>query len=98
MTISEPMTVLTDYALAGVTGWLGWLLFRAQDAQAARGFWTLAFGALALSAALGGTYHGFAPALAESARQLLWKPTILAIGIASFEVILAVVEAKVQEV
>src|SRR5260370_457255 len=33
MTIAEPMTMLTDYALAGVTGWLGWRLFLARAMQ-----------------------------------------------------------------
>lgn len=82
--IDEPMTMLTDYALAGVTGWLGWLLFRARGGQAVRSYWALAFTALALAAALGGSYHGFAKALAESAQHLMWKATVLAIGIASF--------------
>lgn len=82
--IDEPMTMLTDYALAGVTGRLGWLLFRAREGQAVRSYWALAFAALALAAALGGSYHGFAKALAESVQHLLWKVTVLAVGIASF--------------
>jgi len=84
MTISEPTTMLTDYTLAGVTGWLGWLLFRMRDGQASRSLWSLAFIGLALGAALGGTYHGFAPAFAANVHFLLWKVTILTIGIASF--------------
>ncbi len=82
--IAEPMTLLTDYALAGVTGWLGWLLFRAQEGHAARSCWAVAFAALALSAALGGTYHGFAPSLAEGAQNLLWKATVMAVGVGTF--------------
>jgi hypothetical protein len=82
--IDAPMTMLTDYALAGVTGWLGWRLFRAREGQAVRSYWVLAFAALALAAALGGSYHGFATALTETVRQLLWKVTVLAIGFASF--------------
>ena len=84
MTIAEPMTLLTDYLLAGVTGWLGWLLFRAREGQAARSWWALAFAGLALAAVLGGTHHGFAPHLSESALFLLWKATLLAVGMASF--------------
>ena len=84
MTIAEPMTLLTDYALAGVTGWLGWLLFRAREGQAARASWALAFAALTVAAALGGTHHGFAPQLSEGTLLLLWKATVLAAGIASF--------------
>lgn len=81
------MTTLTDYALAGVTGWLAWLLFRLREAQTARSYWAAAFAALAVGAALGGTYHGFAPALPESAQYLLWKSTILTVGIATFAMV-----------
>ncbi len=82
--IAEPMTLLTDYALAGVTGWLAWSLFRAREGQRARSLWALAFAALALASALGGTWHGFAPAFAEIAVLLVWKATVLSVGIASF--------------
>ena len=82
--IAEPTTLLTDYALAGVTGWLAWSLLRAREGQRARSFWALAFAALALAAALGGTWHGFAPAFAEIAVILVWKATVLCVGIASF--------------
>jgi len=84
VTIAEPSTLLTDYALAGVTGWLAWSLFRAREGQRARSFWALAFAALALAAALGGTWHGFAPAFAAIAVLLVWKATVLSVGIASF--------------
>lgn len=84
MIIAEPMTLFTDFALAGVTAGLGWHLYRAQEGQAARAFWTAAFAALALSAVLGGIYHGFAPTLTEGARQFLWKATVLAVGVATF--------------
>ena len=82
--IAEPMTLLTDYALAGVTGWVAWSLFRAREGQRARSLWALAFAALALAAALGGTWHGFAPAFAAIAVLLVWKTTVLSVGIASF--------------
>ncbi len=84
MTIAEPMTMLTDYALAGVSGWLGVLLFRARTGQAARSSWALAFAALALAAALGGTYHGFAPQLSERTLDLIWQATVFTAGVASF--------------
>ena len=76
--------MLTDYALAGVTGWLAWSLYRARESQRARSFWALAFAALALAAALGGTWHGFAPAFAAIAVLLVWKATVVSVGIASF--------------
>lgn len=82
--IAEPTTLLTDYALAGVTGWLAYSLFRAREGQRARTLWALAFAALALAGALGGTWHGFAPAFAAIAVVLIWKTTVLSVGIASF--------------
>jgi uncharacterized protein DUF6962 len=82
--IGEPVTVLTDYLLAGVTGWLGWRLFRAREDQAARSGWALAFVALAAAALLGGSHHGFSSVLPDVARIVLWKTTLLAVGVASF--------------
>jgi hypothetical protein len=78
------MTLFTDYALAGVTGWLALALHRARTGRPARAFWTLAFAALALAALLGGTWHGFAPRLGDAAALLLWKGTVLSVGVASF--------------
>ena len=76
MTIHEPMTVLTDYALGGVAAWLSLLLFRCP--QTSRRLWALAFAALAAAAFLGGTWHGFLQS------SLLWKATTLSAGVASF--------------
>ena len=55
-----------------------------REVQRSRALWALAFAALALAAALGGTWHGFAPAFAPIAVLLLWKATVLCVGIASF--------------
>jgi hypothetical protein len=74
--ITEPSTMLTDYALAGVTGWLALRLSRRPDSQASRIAWIAAFGALALTAFLGGTYHGF--------RLPVWKATVFLAGFISF--------------
>jgi hypothetical protein len=78
MTISEPMTLVTDYVLAGVTGWLCFLLLKQRESQRSRFWWSFAFAALALGALLGGTWHGFFN------NALLWKATVLSVGVASF--------------
>ena len=75
MTLSEPTTLVTDYALGAVSAWLGFRL-----AATAR-LWSLAFFALALAAFLGGTWHG----LLQS--DALWKATVLAVGLASFAMV-----------
>jgi hypothetical protein len=87
MSIAEPITMLTDYALAAASALLAWRLFRALEGQASRRYWTVAFFALALAALSGGSYHGLAPMLSESLHGLLWKTTILSVGIASFSML-----------
>lgn len=74
--MNEPATVLTDYLLGAVAAWLAWLLFK--ESQNARRWWALAFAALAAGAFLGGTWHGFVQS------HLLWKATLLTLGVASF--------------
>jgi len=82
MSVSEPMTLATDYLLAGVTGWLAVLLFKKSEFQKSRKWWAIAFSALALGAFLGGTWHGLFQ------NPLLWKATLLAVGVASFGMVL----------
>ena len=74
--MTEPTTVLTDYALAAVSAWLGAKLFAAS-----RG-WAIAFLALALAALLGGTWHGFWKS------DALWKATTLSVGVASLGMVI----------
>jgi hypothetical protein len=70
--MNEPVTALTDYALAAVCGVLGSRLGSLSR------FWMLAFLALGLAAVLGGTWHGFWQG------DALWKATTLSVGVASF--------------
>lgn len=70
--LSEPVTLLTDYALGAVSACLGLRLFRFSR------YWALAFLALGVAAFLGGTWHGLFQ------HELLWKATLLAVGVASF--------------
>ena len=78
--ISEPMTLATDYLLAAVTAYLAIRILSLSERQNARRWWGIAFVALALGAALGGTYHGFEV-------EALWKPTIWSVGLASFAMV-----------
>jgi hypothetical protein len=83
MTIHEPATLLTDCLLAALAGWLGWRLRRARAAgnQAAR-WWSLALGLTALSALVGGFYHGFGPNFPAIAGPW-WTLTLLVICLVS---------------
>lgn len=75
MTIHEPMTMITDYLLGGVTAWMAFFLFKGKEIS--KKLWAIAIAALAVSAFLGGTHHGFAV-------EALWTPTLLVVGVASF--------------
>ncbi len=74
--IIEPSTMLTDYALAAVTGYLAFRLYKSGKSP----WWAVAFAALALTALLGGTYHGF--------RLPVWKTTLFLAGIISFSMVI----------
>ena len=82
--ISEPMTMLTDFALGAASAVFGWRLYQDAREERARRCWALAFGALAVSALLGGTHHGFAAAMSQATFAISWKVTIFAIGVFSF--------------
>lgn len=85
MQISEPTTMLTDYALAALTLVLAVFLNRAGrvNRQISIRLWATAFIAAAIAALAGGTSHGFALHLGENMKTALWKATVYSIGLAS---------------
>lgn len=86
MTISEPMTMLTDYLVTILAATLGIHLIIEGRARGMRSelLWGWAFMATALGALAGGTSHGFAVQLGEDGWTVAWKITVYAIGVASF--------------
>lgn len=81
MPIAEPMTVLTDYGLAAVAGALALALWGRAEGQVCRRLWACCFLAVALAAAAGGTWHGWAPRMARPAADALWLVTYSFIGL-----------------
>lgn len=79
--LAEPMTVATDWLLALVVGY--WALKLWPRPQASSRWWAMAFAASALAAAVGGAAHGFAPYLSPLGKQLIWKVTVMSVGLAS---------------
>ena len=85
MQVSEPMTLFTDYLLAGLVFYLGARLqtvWRRSGQQAVR-CWAVGFYASATAALAGGSYHGFLPYLEGLPSFLLWKFTVFAVGLAA---------------
>lgn len=85
LNITEPSTLLTDYALATLCAALAWRLRAAADAtrQRAVGVWALAFAATALGSLFGGTYHGFQLMLGERTAAAVWTLTTITVGAAA---------------
>lgn len=96
MRITEPTTMLTDYALAALGVWFGWRLVRGgrEAGEASRVLWGASFLALAVAAAAGGTAHGFAEVLGGVESSWIWKLTTFSIGLASAALLAAAVIAR----
>ncbi|MGB3309703.1 MAG: hypothetical protein WBG32_20305 [Nodosilinea sp.] len=84
--MAEPITTLSDYAIA-----LECLLF--AGLLLGRGWverlWAIAFGSVGGAAFLGGTIHGFSAVLTGDHHLWLWKGMLLALAIASFVILAA---------
>ena len=98
MSITEPMTMATDYLVAACGLWWGAGLARRARSGGQRtvGWWALGFGAIALAAFAGGTWHGFQRTLAPGASVVLWKATLLAAGLVGFAILAASFSAHVR--
>jgi hypothetical protein len=81
-TIHEPATTITDYILFLEGGLFAFLVFRVLDGfDPFRRALCLFLSGFALTAFLGGTVHGFFPDESTTAYQVLWRGTLLALGV-----------------
>ena len=94
MTVTEPATMLTDYALALLCLWFALSLGRRGEGRKL-GLWVAAFLVTAFAALAGGTAHGFRIPLGESHRPL-WTVTIAAIAAGSVLLVAAAVRSAVR--
>lgn len=85
MTISEPVTLLTDYALAVASLYFGHRTFHHPKACASISMklWAAAFVATAAASLFGGTFHGFVHHLGPGVQAGLWKATVYSVGLMS---------------
>jgi hypothetical protein len=102
LTITEPVTLVTDYILAVECLVFAVLLFRKAKNETPILLWSISFFTIALAAATGGTYHGFVQSLSVSISSALWKITLYAIGLSTFcmlsGMILAALKGKVRTI
>ena len=81
MPLSEPATMLTDYALTLLCGFFASSLHRRAEGRRV-GLWVAAFSVTAFAALAGGTAHGFRIPLGES-WSLVWRITVFSIAAGS---------------
>ena len=95
--ITEPTTMLTDYALAALSAALAIsLAARARKTPGRRvGLWIAAFSVTAVAALAGGSAHGFRVPLGDSWRSV-WSFTVVAIGAGSALLIAAGVRSVLR--
>lgn len=92
MTLLEPTTTLTDYALGILALVLGLRLWAAarREGQTSVRLWSLSFFSVTIAALAGGTSHGFAGVLSPLAHTVLWKTTVWSIGLTAALLLAAV--------
>ena len=97
MSFAEPVTTLTDYALAAaaVACAVSLLRFLNTDNRVSGWLWFGTFIASAVAGIAGGTWHGF-PAFDPYTRDLLWSLAMSGIGAAIAFVVAAIHAADVR--
>jgi hypothetical protein len=95
VTISEPMTLVTDYLLGTVSEVCAVFLLKHSVAlrQTSIRLWAFALMAAAMGSYVGGTYHGFQHALDPMVASALWKATTISMGVASFFLLVSAIVA-----
>ncbi len=94
MTVSEPATMITDYALTLLCAYFALSLLRRSLGQRI-GLWVSAFSVTAFAALAGGTAHGFRIPLEES-WSLVWKITVVSIALGSALLIAAGIRSALR--
>ena len=82
MSLAEPTTTLTDYALAAVaTAFSVRLFFSVRGlGKTCHWLWAVGFLTAAATTATGGTFHGFRQVLETTTSGALWNLTVFLIG------------------
>jgi hypothetical protein len=97
MSISEPMTMVTDYILAGISFALALSIVARSRAEGGwqTALWAAAFTVTGIAGLAGGTAHGFRAPLGES-WALVWNVTVWSIAVGSILLIAAGVRSAIR--
>lgn len=95
--MSEPTTVVTDYALAALALALAWRIQATRPGPcAAARLWAGSFVALAVAGLVGGTWHAIPVGAAPALRPVLWSITYVAIAAADLLLVAGAVQASLS--
>jgi len=94
MRISEPATMLTDYALALLSAFFAFSISLRSSARKPW-IWIAAFSLIGIAALTGGTAHGFRGPLGDN-WGLVWKITVSCIALGSALLIVAGIRSAVH--
>jgi hypothetical protein len=85
MQITEPVTMLTDYALAAASLAFALQLSRAIGPRnrVSAWLWCAGFLTSAVAALVGGTYHGFALEFDDATHRALWNVIVYSMGVSA---------------
>src|SRR5262245_24164146 len=85
MQITDPVTMLTDYALSAASLYFAFRLARMLGPRnrVSAWLWSAAFFASSVAALLGGIYHGFYLHFDALTLRVLWSVTVYAIGLST---------------
>ena len=98
MQITEPVTMLTDYAMGAASLRFGLLLLRRIGTRNRTTFrlWVIGFAGACVASLLGCTYHGFASYWSASGLRALWNATFYSIGFAGGCIVAGAVASDVH--
>jgi hypothetical protein len=96
--VTEPMTMITDYLLAGFAAALALLLLRKarRERLASVFLWVLAFFVATVAALAGGTAHGFKLYLGEANHAVIWRITVVSIGLTALLMLIAGIRSAIR--
>lgn len=80
MTITEPITTLTDYLLSISGATFAVLTLRLRGSHRALALWVLAFTCAAIAALAGGTFHGFKDYFNAATAKNMWDTAMIFVG------------------
>jgi len=84
----EPTTAITDFII-GVLGMaFGWQLFNIPDSLF-HFLWGNCFFAVGIGGFLGGISHGFGPRFSELLKKIIWRSTLIFVGVTGLSLSLA---------